>query len=85
MGAIPDCPHCKGTGKIRSSASAGFVIRAVRDAKGWTLRRLAKAIGVSAPYLCDVEHGRRGIAQGKATEAICTMMGIAHNQPEESP
>jgi transcriptional regulator with XRE-family HTH domain len=37
----------------------GDIIREARVAKGMTLRMLATAIGCSAPFLSDVEHGRR--------------------------
>lgn len=38
----------------------GAQIRFARTALGVTLRELAEAIGVSAPYLCDIERGFRG-------------------------
>ena len=37
----------------------GEVIRYLRIEKGMTLRALAEAVGVSAPFLSDLEHGRR--------------------------
>lgn len=37
----------------------GDEIRIKREAAGITLRGLARAIGVSAPFMSDVEHGRR--------------------------
>jgi len=37
----------------------GEVIRAAREARGTGGRALARAVGISASYLCDVEHGRR--------------------------
>ena len=37
----------------------GQVIREAREAKGMTLRALARALEVSAPFLSDVEHDRR--------------------------
>lgn len=37
----------------------GEQIRAAREAKGMTLRALARAAGVSAPYMSDLEHDRR--------------------------
>ena len=40
--------------------SVGRRIRELREKKGMTLRRLAEAVGISAPFLSDVEHGRRG-------------------------
>lgn len=37
----------------------GAILRAARAAHGVTLARLATTLGVSVPYLSDVEHGRR--------------------------
>jgi transcriptional regulator with XRE-family HTH domain len=39
--------------------SLGEAIRLLRDAQGLTLRALAERVGVSAPFLSDLEHGRR--------------------------
>jgi transcriptional regulator with XRE-family HTH domain len=37
----------------------GEAVRFVREARGLTLRELARRIGVSAPFLSDIEHNRR--------------------------
>jgi transcriptional regulator with XRE-family HTH domain len=37
----------------------GATIRALRDALGWRLGELAKAVGISHAYLSNVEHGRK--------------------------
>jgi ribosome-binding protein aMBF1 (putative translation factor) len=39
----------------------GRAIRESREEQGISLRAAAKAIGISAPYLSDIEKGRRGI------------------------
>ena len=39
--------------------SLGEAISILREAKGLTLRALAEKVGVSAPFLSDLEHGRR--------------------------
>jgi len=39
--------------------SLGEAIRLLREARGLTLRGLAEKVGVSAPFLSDLEHGRR--------------------------
>ena len=39
--------------------SLGEAVRYLRDKQGLTLRALADAVGVSAPFLSDLEHGRR--------------------------
>lgn len=40
-------------------ASLGEAIRLLREQQGLTLRGLAEKVGVSAPFLSDLEHGRR--------------------------
>ncbi len=42
------------------SAGFGKAVREARIKKGWTLREFARRLGVSAPFVCDLEHGRRG-------------------------
>lgn len=42
------------------NAAAGEAIRSMRKAKKISLRRLAKALGITPPYLSDMELGRRG-------------------------
>lgn len=39
--------------------SLGMAIREAREAKEWTLRATARALGVTPPFLSDVEHDRR--------------------------
>jgi transcriptional regulator with XRE-family HTH domain len=51
----------------------GQYIKDRRQAAGLTLSSVAKAIGVSTPYLFDVEHDRRSLAQvrwGRLARAI---------------
>jgi predicted transcriptional regulator len=38
-------------------------IRRLRHEAGMTQRALADALGISAPYLCDIEQGQRGITE----------------------
>jgi transcriptional regulator with XRE-family HTH domain len=40
-------------------SSLGEAIRFLRDKQGVSLRALADSVGVSAPFLSDLEHGRR--------------------------
>ena len=50
--------------------------RATRESRGMTLRALARAAGVSAPFLSDVEHGRRKFSP--AVEAkVRAALGLA--------
>lgn len=41
------------------SVKAGQIVRSKRLAKGLSLRSLAKAMGFSAPFVSDLELGRR--------------------------
>ena len=46
--------------KIPNSVkSLGEAIRYLREQRGMTLRALAKRVGISAPFLSDIEHNRR--------------------------
>ncbi len=44
---------------MNKAETLGARIRRLREQKGWSLRRLARQIDVSAPFLSDVEHDRR--------------------------
>lgn len=50
------CPRCEGTGTLRL---VGAEMRRRRRAHGWTLRAVARALGLSPTYVCDLELGRR--------------------------
>jgi len=54
------CPTC-GEGQIEKVNPVW--LRHVREQAGVTLRAMAKRAGVSAPYLCDIEHERRNCPQ----------------------
>ena len=43
-------------------ATIGNRIRKARNAKGWSIAVAAPKCGISVPFLCDVENGKRGIA-----------------------
>jgi DNA-binding transcriptional regulator YiaG len=51
------CPRCHGKGEI--AMWTGAHLRAIREARGLSLRALAEPAGVSHVFLSDVEHGRR--------------------------
>lgn len=52
-----ECPGCHGRGTVEIVDAAK--LRAVRVASGVSLRELAKRLGFTAPYLSDIERGRR--------------------------
>lgn len=51
------CEKCNGTGLVKIICPGS--LRKHRESMGISLRELAKILGLSAPYLCDVERGRR--------------------------
>lgn len=57
----------------------GKLISKERKAKGLSQRELASRIGVSGPYLNDIEHGRRN----PPSEEIVTQMAKALGIPED--
>lgn len=60
----------------------GEKIRELRIAKGITLRGLARAIGVSAPFLSDVEHGRRRPTEDRL-DAMANVLGCKPSELED--
>jgi len=56
------------------SREIGQAIRAARMAKGMSLRALSEALDVSAPFLSDVELGRRGV--DRHVDKICRVLGV---------
>lgn len=59
--------------RVLAMARIGDAIREAREKKGVSLRWLAEKIGVSAPFLSDVEHGRRMALRHLGT--IAKMLG----------
>jgi len=61
--------------KIPSAATTlGEAIRLLRTGQRMTLRALADKIGVSAPFLSDLEHGRR---QTNQYDALAAALGVS--------
>ena len=52
------CARCKGTGKFMLPDR--IAMRRLRKSKGLSVRAMAKRLKVSAPFVSDVELGRRG-------------------------
>ncbi len=52
-----------------AQAGLGRAFRDAREAKGISLRAVAKAIGCSAPFVSDCELGRRNFSDKLANEA----------------
>jgi len=53
------CPKCHGTGQVTDDIWLGLHMRGLRRQAGHSLRVLAKRMGYSAPYISDLELGRR--------------------------
>ena len=51
------CKHCNGRG--RETHPEGGWLREQREGQGLTIRGLARQLGISAAFLCDIEHNRR--------------------------
>lgn len=51
----------------------GDEVRRLRERKGMTLRQLAAMVGLSAPFLSDVEHGRRRLSH---LDAMAKALGV---------
>lgn len=49
--------------------ATGEQMRTLRLRAGITQEQMAKALGLGAPYLCDLEHGRRNWSEELAAKA----------------
>lgn len=55
-------------------AELGFCIRSVREHRSLTLRECAKLANISAPFLSDIEKGRRSMSDGTCEMLLCVLM-----------
>lgn len=64
--------------KKRSPASGRFgqALRQLRTEKGVKLRDLSEQIGVSLPYLSDVERGRRDPLSNSRIQKVAEILGV---------
>lgn len=53
------CPKCHGTGAVRDDRDVGMEMKARRVEARVSLREMSRRMGFSAPYVSDMEHGRR--------------------------
>lgn len=61
------CPKCKGSGALPDPRDEGAQFRQRRMEAGLNLTRMAEAMGISAPYLSDLENGNRAWTDGMRT------------------
>jgi predicted transcriptional regulator len=61
LAGIPErvCPQCGGSGTVCDPAQIGLRMKTAREAAGISGREMARRMGYSAMYVCDLEHGRR--------------------------
>lgn len=71
-----DAVEKAGNDLIAAEARLGKALRACREYRKLSLRHCAKAIGVSAPYLGDVENGKRTISTGNLELLMGVLMTV---------
>lgn len=67
--AMDEAKRAEAQERVKAMLDMGDALRRRREEKRVTLRALADAIGVSAPFLSDVEHGRRRLSEEQAAKA----------------
>jgi transcriptional regulator with XRE-family HTH domain len=63
------------TKTVTDHTKAGQLIRQARKAAKLSLRSLAKLLDISAPFLSDMELGRRGWSQERFSHAMMLIRG----------
>jgi transcriptional regulator with XRE-family HTH domain len=58
------CHHCNGSGQEIDSRRLGQDLRNKRISRKISLRDLSERMGICAPYLCELELGRRRWSNG---------------------
>jgi len=61
----------------------GARLRALRAARGMTLKDLAARLQVSTAYLSALEHGKRGVPSVGLVQLVCEAFGLIPDQAEE--
>ncbi|MCD7801904.1 MAG: helix-turn-helix domain-containing protein [Clostridiales bacterium] len=59
-----------------SNKTFGEMLTMLREQRDVTLRELARGIGVSAPFLSDVEKGRRSALTAERIEKVVTVLHL---------
>jgi len=63
-----------------SDKSFGELLTQLREKKDKTLRELARAIGVSAPFLSDVEKGRRSALTAERIDKVAEVLQLDQDE-----
>lgn len=68
------CPMCDGAGKVTDESKIGEDLRKLRKSANLSLREVARRMGYSAPYVSDLELGRRNwhLSTIEKFEAACS-------------
>jgi transcriptional regulator with XRE-family HTH domain len=61
----------------------GAKVRALREARGETLKVMAAALDVSAAYLSALEHGKRGVPTWYMVQRIIAHFNVIWDEAEE--
>jgi transcriptional regulator with XRE-family HTH domain len=61
----------------------GARIRALRDARGITLKQMAADLGISAAYLSAMEHGKRARPRPNLVHQICGYFNVIWDDADE--
>ncbi len=61
----------------------GAHLRALRAARGMTLKQLAAALEVSSAYVSALEHGRRGEPSAVLVHQVCDALGLLWEEADE--
>lgn len=60
----------------------GEKLVALRDSRGWTQKKMAEKLGVSAAYLSALENGQRGKPSRRLLHAVCQTFGIIWDEAD---
>ncbi len=54
--------------EVAGPLTLGSLLVAIREGEGWSQAEMARTLGVSRSYLCDVEKGRKSVSPARAVE-----------------
>ena len=87
VGDLPQrvCPECGGGGTVADPAAIGARMRELREKARLTGREVARRLGLSAMYVCDLEHGRRGWNAERMTNYLNALRSPTGDSATHSP
>jgi len=66
---------------VPDPTSVARILRVMRRDAGWTLKRLGEELGLSVPYLSDLELGRRRCSPQRFRD-VCRALGVVYDWPK---